>query len=180
MSSRLSRHPSKQLVTRLQKIRRTQNELKTGVQRTSGSSGQLNYTSQAPGTWDFSETVGTTSDTSTHTVTFAITFTGDGSQQYPNQECFANIYVGSVASANQLTPLNPNVSGIILVANPLHLQNPAESYVQSNPANYGSATTWSWSVVLSSSTAGVPFTYWLKAASIGTSRGSLSVSRVIA
>jgi hypothetical protein len=178
MNSRTSQDLQNQLTTRLSGIATALNTLKS-AQRVSGSSGVLNYLTNTGATWDLNETIGTTSDTSTHGVTFTITFVADGTQAYPNQTCLLDLFITSPIEANRLSPQASTVNGVILVANPTPQNNALESYVQTQPATFTSTITWSWKARISNQTIGVPFTYYLRVSSVGSSRGTISVTRTV-
>lgn len=174
-----------QLVTRLQSIQAGFDQLRT-AQRVSGAGGALNYKTSTANMWDWNETIGTDGDGLTHNVTFTITYTGDGTQQFPAQMCVTDIFINSPSvttgpiEANRLSPLAPSWTDgtrtVTLASFSGITTNQVEQYVASDPAYYTDPLIWHWQVRITSFSA--RFTYWMKATSVGTSTGSLSVSRV--
>jgi hypothetical protein len=185
VNNRLPNLPENQLITRLQGIDTTLKELRTS-QRVSGSGGTLNYLSKTNNTWDFTETVGA-NDGATHQAIFTVTFTADGTQRFPTQMCLFDIFINSATittgpiEANRLSPQSDTWTDgtrtVLLIQSGLYTNNAVERYAQSNSAYYTDPLVWQWKIGISTFSA--QFTYWMKAGSLGSSPGTLSVTRVL-
>lgn len=184
MSSRVDLTADNNLVTRLKGIRTGLDELRT-AQRVGGAGGTLNYRTTSGSTWDWNETIGTDGDGLTHQVVFTVQFTADGTQQFPAQMCLFDLFINSATittgpiEANRLTPqTSPWTDGtrsVSLLVNPV-TTNPVDQYVASLPTKYTDPLVWQWKLGITSFSA--RFSYYMKASSLGTSPGTLSVTRV--
>lgn len=185
MNNRLDHTADNQLITRLQAIKTSLDTLRT-AQRVSGSSGTLNYPTTTGNTWDWNETVGTDGDGLTHQVIFTIQFTGDGTQQFPTEMCLFDLFINSATIAtgpiesNRLTPQastwTDGTRSVSLLVNPV-ISNPVEQYAASVPTKYTDPLVWQWKLGITFFSARI--TYFMKASSLGTSPGALTVTRVV-
>lgn len=144
----------------------------TSAQPISGLSGVVTYQAVAGGGWDLIFTVGDDSETSTNRLTtVTVDFTGDGSQEYPNEECFAMIYANGTAPEN--AP-NLRVDGTYAWNDDDGRFIILRDWGISQPIYWGDLFRYRWLFEFESRKA---VTIYFKAIAAGTSPGSLSVSR---
>lgn len=96
--------PENAFVTDLLGARQASLELNSR-QRSSGASGQLGYMPQNPGSWDRTETVtaqGSSGGYSFADVGLSVTFTGDGSQQWPSVVPLFDLFFNGTSNSNRL------------------------------------------------------------------------------
>lgn len=141
-------------------------------QPTSGKSGVLAYLSQTNNTWDLSEAIASPSTTYGYSAGFTITYTGDGSQQYPIVNPFADLMFSSSISP---TPSRATYNA----AGWLQWSDGTNSVVVSSFLRFGGATPGSqlvagWAIDFMYYGS---LTYYLKAYTRGSSRGSIGVVR---
>ncbi len=184
LNNRVPNLPQNQLVSQLVSIEANLNELRTS-QRVSAVGGMLNYRTQTSNTWDLNETIGAPSDGVARVVTITVQFTGDGTQQYPTQSPLFDLFINSPIEANRLSANNDvyNSSPYLIILqkfpaapDPLNA-NVAEAYIPSVAGYWPDPLVWQWVVQISFNTGGA--SYYFKASTVGTSSGTVSVSRVI-
>lgn len=107
MITQVSQLPERQLVVGIRTADRVGSELKA-AQKISGASGQLNYSGQSSSPWDLSQTL---TGGSTTKITFTITFTGDGSQDWPEAVLYMDMRANGTADANKFTYMTNVANG---------------------------------------------------------------------
>lgn len=170
--SRLSLTLINQLFETLRQLHIDFNEIKNR-QPTSGRSGVLGYLSQTNNTWDKTEAIASPSTSFGYSAEFEITFTADGSQKYPIMNPFVDIYFTSALDpVPRKATYNP-YSGFL---NWTDGTNGAtfNAYLEGVSTNAASQTTYKWRVSFSYFGS---MTYYLKAFTRGSSRGTINVVR---
>lgn len=142
-------------------------------QRTSGQSGVLSYFSKSGNIWDLTQAI---TGASFQLVDFTVTFTGDGSQQFPVVSPYIDLYVNGTDNAHRI-PLDGSLyddgSGNTALyspggnANPRAVFTPEAAYL-ADPL----VSKWDIEIEISGN-----ITYYLKAYAAGTCRGSITVVR---
>ena len=170
--SRLSLSLINQLFETLRVLQLDFNEIKNR-QPTSGRSGVLGYLSKTNNTWDLTQAIASPSTSFGYSASFEITFIADGSQKYPIMNPFVDIYFTSAIDPTpRKATYDPNsgflrwsdgTNGVIF-----------NGYLQPVAANMASQTTYKWTVDFSYFGS---MTYFLKAFTRGSSRGTISVVR---
>lgn len=107
MITQVSQLPERQLVVGIRTADRVGSELKA-AQKITGASGQLNYSGQSPNAWDLSQTL---TGGSTTKITFTVTFTCDGSQDWPEAILYMDMRANGTADANKFTYLTSVPNG---------------------------------------------------------------------
>lgn len=141
-------------------------------QPTSGKSGVLAYLSQTNNTWDLSEAIASPSTTYGYSAGFTITYTGDGSQQYPIVNPFADLMFSSSISptpsratynAAGLLQWSDGTNGVVV-----------NSFLRFDNTTLSNQLVTKWTIDF---TYYGSLTYYLKAYTRGSSRGSIGVVR---
>lgn len=170
--SRLSLSLISQLFTTLRQVQLDFNEIKNR-QPTSGRSGVLGYLSQTNNTWDKTEALASPSTTFGYSAEFEITFVADGSQKYPIINPFADIYFTSaIDPVPRKATYNP-YSGFLNWTDGTNGVT-FNAYLDGLSTNAASQNTYKWRVSFSYFGS---MTYYLKAFTRGTSRGTINVVR---
>jgi hypothetical protein len=170
--SRLSLALINQLFETLRILLLDFNEIKNR-QPTSGRSGVLGYLSQTNDTWDKTETLSSPALNYGLSAEFEITYVADGSQNYPIVNPFAEVLF---SSAIQPTPTKAEYhpqSGFLQWTDGTNSAQ-FNAFLDPVTGNAASANTYKWRV--SFSYFGT-ITYFLKAFTRGTSRGTITVVR---
>lgn len=101
MSELIRQLPERGLETALQQIGEKSSEFKA-AQRISGASGQLNYTGETANPWDITQTISGGGMTK---ITFTVTMTCDGSQDWPEAILYMDMRAGGTGDANKFSYL---------------------------------------------------------------------------
>ncbi len=141
-------------------------------QPTSGKSGVLAYLSQTNTTWDYNEAIASPSTTYGYSAGFTITYTGDGSQQYPIVNPFADLMFSSSLSP---TPSRATygVDGLLRWTDGTNYIV-VDNFLLYDKTTVSSQLVTKWRIDFSYFGS---VTYYLKAYTRGSSRGSISVVR---
>jgi hypothetical protein len=107
MDKVINQRPEMALMNGIRQARQLASEQK-GAQRTSGASGQLNYTLQSVDTWDRTETV--TAATSTQ-MTLQVTMTCDKTQPWPEALLYLDIRANGTGDSNKFSYLIGTFAG---------------------------------------------------------------------
>lgn len=170
----MSRLPSlleNQLFERLRVLKIDFDELKNR-QPTSGKSGVLAYLSQTNNTWDYTENIASPSTTYGYSAGFTITYTGDGSQQYPIVNPFADLLFSSsidptprrvAYNANGFLQWSDGTNGAVV-----------NTFLRLDSTTVNNQLVTKWTIDFSYYGT---MTYYLKAYTRGSSRGSITVVR---
>lgn len=171
MSSVLDRIPgADSAMAFMRDAARQAHELKSR-QRTTGQGGQLGYRIESTADWDYTLTLPTTPPYTAQYAEFRITFTGDGSQQFPIVQPATDIRVNGTGEANRLQ-LGSN--GRYMYSNSGNVVQ--EYYLDSpDPSSFESPTTLSWIIALEYMGA---VTLRMKARGAGSSPGEWSIARI--
>lgn len=74
----------------------------TSRQPVSIQSGVASYSDPTPDEWDFVATIGSDSETNTvRFTTVTVDFEGDGAQQFPNEVCYASLFINGTSLSDQ-------------------------------------------------------------------------------
>lgn len=171
MSERLDYLLENQLFTRLRILLADFLELKNR-QPTSGKSGVLAYKTANANQWDLTEAIASPATNYGYSATFILEFTGDGSQNYPIVNPFADLMFSS--------SIDPTPRRATYRANGFLMWDDGTNsvtvnyYLRFDKNTVGLPLKTRWSISFSYYGS---MTYYIKGYTLGTSRGSLLVAR---
>lgn len=137
-------------------------ELKSRQQQT-GKGGLLGYLTQTSASWDLNEGL-----SGGETVEIEIVFAGDGTQRYPVMQPYVDIFFGGTAESNRPNDVTGSwtdgLNGAVL-----------GDYLKFDTAYSASDYEYRWTIVFGSFGT---LDYYLKAYAVGSSPGTITVTRV--
>lgn len=159
--TRLASLPDNGLITRLKNLVASLESIKVS-QRQSGKGGLLGYLTQTANTWDKTETLTTGSF-----VEIEIVFTGNSAQEYSFVQPYIDIFFGGTANSNRPNP----VTGVWTDGTNIATMS---DYLKYDVSYSDSVYQYRWTV---SFTYFGTITYYLKAYVVGSSPGTVVVTR---
>lgn len=160
--TRISQLPENGLVSRMKNLITSLESTKSS-QRQSGKGGLLGYLTQTANTWDKTETL-----TSGSFVEIEIIFTGNSAQEYPFVQPYIDIFFGGTAESNRPNP----VTGVWTDGTNIATMS---DYLEYDVSYSDSTYQYRWTV---SFTYSGTITYYLKAYVVGSSPGTIVVTRI--
>ncbi len=162
--------PEQALVRRVRRAANLNRELKA-AQRMSGASGQLSYEIATTNTWDLTQAL--PNKTSQTLLTFEVTVTTDGTQQWPEVRLYLDVRAGGTGPSNKFTYLNGSYAGYLFAAK-LGWSSGGNLMTTGSQTRTMTGNQHKWIVNLYYQGS---FTYYLKATARASCGGTISVVR---
>jgi hypothetical protein len=160
--SRVGLLPEKQTEAAIKDIVTVGREFKNR-QKFSAKSGLLGYLTESADQWDLHETL-----SGNGTIIITVTFTGDGSQKYPFIQPYADLFFGGTSDSNRPDDVSLEwVSGMNLAI--------LGDFLLFDTTYASDELVYAWITIVNYSGT---FDYYLKAYAMGSSLGTLSVTRI--
>src|SRR5690242_2321964 len=112
MDKLINQLPERGLINGIRQADQLVSEQKS-AQRISGASGQLNYAISSANTWDVTDTLPNV--TSSTNIQFLVTFTPDGTQDWPEAVLFVDVRINGTDDTHKLQWLNGTYGGVTYV-----------------------------------------------------------------
>lgn len=160
MSERTDAQPDNTLIQTLARLDADFQELKQKQPSKTG----IVYLTESTATWDATATVGVAGATSFLPLGFRITYTSDGSQDYPLTNGFVDVFANGTDEAHRIL-LNRNTQAGIGM----------DQFMVEDKAYWGNKTQMSWTIDMAYKAVN---TYYLKAHILGSCLGTVTVTRI--